>query len=165
MSTTITTDRVAIKAAIETSGADFAKVVTEIGDAGWKKKSGIPAWTCGQLAWHVASAFAFNADQIKNANTSGKALNPPALLRPTLYKLSELRVRLLSRKATPASVLTDLNAGIATLLATLASVDDDGLSKSATMMGDTRTIAAMFQVPVDHVAEHTAHIRAGLAAA
>jgi uncharacterized damage-inducible protein DinB len=161
----MTTGRVAIKAAIETAAADFAKVVADIGDAGWKKKSGIPAWTCGQLAWHVAQAFEFNAAQIKNASTSGKALNPPAFMRPTLYKLSELRVRLLSRKATPASVLTDLNAGIATLLATLASVDDDGLTNSATMMGDTRTIAEMFQLPVAHAAEHTAQIRAGLAAA
>jgi hypothetical protein len=34
-----------------------------------------------------------------------------------------------------------------------------------TAVNETRTIAEMFQVPVDHVAEHAAHIRAGLAAA
>jgi hypothetical protein len=47
----------------------------------------------------------------------------------------------------------------------LDSVDDAALNSSATMMGETRTIGAMFQMPVDHLAEHTAHIRAGLAGA
>lgn len=163
MSTTITTDRAAIKASIEAIVPEFAKVVGEIGDGGWKKKSGIPAWTCGQLAWHVAAGLAFLAGQIEGAS-KGKALNPPAFLRPMLYKLSELRVRIASRKATPASVLADLDVGKARLLAALDAVDDEALKLSATMMGETRTIAEMFQVPLDHVAEHTAHIRTGLAA-
>jgi hypothetical protein len=32
-------------------------------------------------------------------------------------------------------------------------------------MGETMTIAALFQKPVEHVAEHAGHIRAGLASA
>jgi hypothetical protein len=32
-------------------------------------------------------------------------------------------------------------------------------------MGETMTIAALFQKPMDHVAEHARHIRAGLASA
>jgi hypothetical protein len=59
-------------------------------------------------------------------------------------------------------VLADFEAGTGRLLVTLESIDDAGLQLSATMMGETRTIAAMFQVPVDHMAEHSAHIRAGL---
>ena len=47
----------------------------------------------------------------------------------------------------------------------LDAFDDEALKLSATRMGETQTIAAMFQVLVDHVAEHSAHIRAGLAAA
>ncbi len=160
MSATMTADRAAIRAAVEAMTPDFAALVRDIGDSGWKRKSGIPAWTCGQLAWHVASSASFVAGQI-----SGKPLNPPAFLRPMLYKLSEVRVRLLSRKATPASVLTDLDAGKAQLLAALDSVDEARLNSSATMMGETRTVAAMFQVPIDHLAEHAAHIRAGLASA
>ena len=139
---------------------DFAALVGEIGEGGWNKKSSIPEWTCGQLAWHVASSASFLAGQI-----DGKPLNPPAFLRPMLYKVSELRVRLLSRKATPASVLTDLDAGKNRLLSVLASLDDDALNASATMMGNTHTVGEMFQVPVDHLAEHAAHIRAGLKSA
>ena len=157
MEATATADRVAIRAAIEGMAPDFAALVREIGDGGWKKKSGIPAWTCGQLAWHVAASASFLAGQI-----DGKALNPPAFLRPILYKASELQVRLKSRNATPASVLADLDAGRTRLLAVLDSIDDGALNTSTTMMGDTHTIAEMFQVPVDHLAEHAAHIRAGL---
>ena len=160
MSTTMNTDRVAITASIESMTPDFAALVGEIGEGGWKKKSSIPEWTCGQLAWHVASSASFLAGQI-----DGKPLNPPAFLRPMLYKVSELRVRLLSRKATPTSVLTDLDAGKNRLLSVLASLDDDALNASATMMGNTHTVGEMFQVPVDHLAEHAAHIRAGLKSA
>jgi hypothetical protein len=156
------TDRGAIKAAIEGMAPAFTQLVGEIGEDGWKKKSGIPAWTCGQLAWHVASSAGFLAAQIE-AGSKGKALNPPAFLRPMLFKASELRVRMLSRKATPASVLTDMAAGRARMLEVLGAVDDEALKSSATFMGNTRTIGEMFQVPVDHLAEHGAHIRAGLA--
>jgi hypothetical protein len=135
--------------------------VGEIGDEGWKTKSGIPAYTCGQLAWHLASGTSFLAGEIAKAK-DGKALNPPAFLRPVLYKLGEWRVRVLSRKATPASVLADFDAAVRRLLAVLESFDDDTLQLSATRMGETMTIAYMFQKPVEHLAEHAAHIRAGL---
>ncbi|MDP9238903.1 MAG: hypothetical protein M3P30_16165 [Chloroflexota bacterium] len=49
------------------------------------------------------------------------------------------------------------------LLAVLESFDDDTLRLSATRMGETMTIAVMFQKPVEHLAEHAGHIRAGLA--
>ena len=164
MSTTMTADRAAIRAAVESMAPDFAALVAEIGEGGWKKKSGIPAFTCGQLAWHMAASTSFLTGQIEGAS-KGKALNPPAFLRPMLFKMSELRVRVASRKATPASVLADLRDGTTRLLAVLDSVDDAALNSSATMMGETRTIGSMFQMPVDHLAEHTAHIRAGLAGA
>lgn len=164
MNTTVTPDRAAIRGSIEAMAPEFATLLGEIGDAGWKTKSGIPAYTCGQLAWHLASGTSFLAGEIAKAK-DGKALNPPAFLRPVLYKLGELRVRVVSGKATPASVLADFDAGVGKLKAVLESFDDETLRLSATRMGETMTIAAMFQKPVEHLAEHAAHIRAGLAGA
>ncbi len=161
MDTAVTPDRVIIRDAIETMAPEFAALVGEIGDGGWKTKSGIPAYTCGQLAWHLASGTAFLAGQIEKAK-DGKALNPPAFVRPILYKLSEWRVRVVSRKATPASVLADFDTGERRLLAVLESFDDETLRLSATRMGETMTIADMFQKPVEHLAEHAGQIRAGL---
>ena len=161
MDSTVTPDRAGIRAVIEAMAPEFATLVSAIGDEGWKTKSGIPAYTCGQLAWHLAAATGFLAGETAKAK-DGKALNPPALLRPVLYKLSEWRVRVASRKATPASVLADFDSGVHKLLAVLESFDDETLRSSATRMGETRTLAGMFQKPVEHLAEHAAQIRAGL---
>lgn len=162
MNTTVAPDRAAIRREIETMASDFAALVGEIGEHGWKTKSGIP-YTCGQLAWHLGGATGFLAGEIAKAK-DGKALNPPAFVRPVLYKLSELRVRVASRKATPASVLADFDSGTQRLVAVLESFDDETLALSATRMGETSTIAEMFQKPVEHLAEHAAQIRVGLAA-
>jgi hypothetical protein len=162
MDTTVTPDRAAIRGSIEAMAPEFATLLGEIGDAGWKTKSGLPAYTCGQLAWHLASGTAFLAGEIAKAK-DGKALNPPAFLRPVLYKANELRVRVVSRKATPAAVRSDFDAAVGKLRAVLESFDDETLRLSATRMGETMTIAGMFQKPVEHLAEHAAQIRAGLA--
>lgn len=161
MVTTMTPDRVKIRGAIAAMTPDFSTLVGEIGDGRWKTKSGLHAYTCGQLAWHLASGTAFLAGEIAKAK-DGKALDPPAFMRPVLYKLSELRVRVVSRKATPASVLADFDAAARKLMAVLESFDDETLRLSATRMGETMTIADMFQKPVEHLAEHAAHIRAAL---
>ena len=162
MDTTVTPDRVVIRGAIEAMSPEFAALVAEIGDGGWKTTSGIPAYTCGQLAWHLASGTSFLAGEIAKAK-DGKALNPPAFLRPILYKMSGWRVRVASRKATPASVLADFDTAVRRLLAVLESFDDETLRLSATRMGETMAIAGLFQKPVEHLAEHAGHIRAGLA--
>src|SRR5206468_1856324 len=80
---------------------------------------------------------------------------------PLIYKVSEVRVRLASRKATPASVLADFDAGMARLLALFDATDEQTLITQAKSLGETRTIAGMFQVPVSHFAEHAADVRKG----
>ena len=162
MDTTVTPDRAVIRGAIESMSPEFVTLVGEIGDEGWKTKSGLPAYTCGQLAWHLASGTAFLAGQIEKAK-DGKALNPPAFLRPVLYKMNEWRVRVVSRRATPASVRANFDTAARKLIAVVESFDDETLRRSATRMGETMTIAAMCQKPVEHLAEHADHIRAGLA--
>ena len=161
MDTAVASDRAENRSAIEAMSQEFAMLMGEIRDRGWKTRSGIPAYTCGQLAWHLASGTAFLAGEIDKAK-EGKALNPPAFVRPILYKLSEWRTRVASRKATPTSVRADFDVAAQKLLAVLESFDDETLRLSATRMGETMTIAAMFQKPVEHVREHAAHIRAGL---
>ena len=151
-------DRGAIRAELEGTDSAYRQLVGQIGDANWKTRSGIPEWTCGQLAWHLASSLSFIAGQIEGA-TRGKATNPPAFLIPLLFKANELRVRVASRKATPTSVLVDFDAGTKRLLALLDATDDQTLPISATSFQETRTVAEMFHIPADHFAEHSADIR------
>jgi uncharacterized protein (TIGR03083 family) len=151
-------DRGAIRAELQATDAAYRQLVGQIDDANWKTRSGIPAWTCGQLAWHLASSLSFIAGQIEGA-TKGKATNPPAFLIPMLFKANELRVRVASRKATPASVLADFDAGMKRLQTLLDATDDQTLPISATSFQETRTVAEMFHIPVDHFAEHSGDIR------
>jgi uncharacterized protein (TIGR03083 family) len=162
--TTAAPDRASISRELAETQAAYRELVGQIGEARWKQRSGIPAWTCGQLAWHVASSVPFMAGQIEGAK-KGKALNPPAFLIPLLFKASELRVKVASRKATPASVLADFDAGMTRLLAVLNATDDQMLLVSATSLGETRTIAEMFHIPISHFTEHAADVRKGLGSA
>jgi hypothetical protein len=158
--TTAPADRAALRDDLAALGPAFQQLVGEIGDANWRKRSGIPAWTCGQLAWHLAQAAEFQAGQIEAA-ARGKALNPPSFLLPVAFKLNELRVRVGSRKATPASVLPGFDAGIKRLLALLDATGDAALAATVTAFGETRTLAATFRQAADHFTEHAADIRAG----
>jgi uncharacterized protein (TIGR03083 family) len=151
-------DRAAIRAELEATEVAYRQLVGEIGEANWKTRSGIPAWTCGQLAWHLASSTGFIAGQIEGAS-KGKGTNPPAFLMPLIFKASEVRVRIASRKATPASVLADFDAGMKRVLALLDATDDQTLPMSAKSFLDARTVAEMFHIPRTHFAEHSADIR------
>lgn len=146
-------DRAAIRAALEANHAAYKDAVARIPADNWKSKSGNTAFSRGQLAWHIASSLSFIAGQIEGAN-KGKGTNPPAFLMPMLYKASELRIRFASRKATPASVLSDFDAGIKRLFGILDVTDDAALPRSATSFGETKTIAEMFHTPVEHMEEH-----------
>jgi hypothetical protein len=157
-------DRAALRAEIVATQGAYRELVGRIGDAQWGLKSGNPAWTCGQLAWHMASGTGFIAGQIDGAR-KGKALNPPSFLMPVIYKVSEVRVRIASRKATRESVLADFDAGIARLLGVLDGVGDAELSVSAKAFGETRTIAQMFRMTTEHFAEHAPEIRNVIGAA
>jgi hypothetical protein len=161
---TAAADRVAIRAEIVGMQGAYRELVGRIGDAQWGLKSGNPAWTCGQLAWHMATGTGFIAGMIEGAR-KGKALNPPSFLLPVIYKVSELRVKIASRKATRESVLADFDAGTARLLGVLDSAADAELSVTVTAMGEARTIAAMFSIATGHFAEHAPEIRTAIGGA
>src|SRR6478672_1375298 len=110
--TTTATDRASIRRELTDTHAAYNQLVGEIGDAHWKQRSGIPVWTCGQLAWHIPTSMNFITGQIESAKKGKDGLNLPAFLMPVLFKVSEIRVRLASRSATPASVLADFDAGM-----------------------------------------------------
>jgi hypothetical protein len=151
-------DRAAMRAAIEATQAECREAIAGISDEGWRAPSGSnPGWTRGQLAWHVGSSVDFFAGQIESAR-KGRAINPPSFLLPTIFKMSEVRVRFKSRRATRESVLADVDAGVARLCRLLDLVPDGEFAVSKTNFGETRTIAQMFGGPAEHLAEHKASL-------
>ncbi len=72
MDIAVASDRAEIRSAIGAMSQEFTTLMGEIGERGWKTRSGIPAYSCGQLA---ASGTAFLAGEIEKAK-EGKALYP-----------------------------------------------------------------------------------------
>ena len=160
--TTAAPDRAAIRIELEATQAAFRELVGQIDDAKWNAKSGNPAWTNGQLAWHIASGVKFASGIIDKAR-QGKATNPPSFIMPLALKANEMLVRRSSRKANRASVIADFDANMAALRGTLDALRDDEFAIRKTNFGMTRTIAEAFNLVAEHFGEHAPEIRQGLA--
>ena len=81
---------------------------------------------------------------------------------PIGYKINEFRIRSRSKNATRESVLADYDRDHARLLGLLDEVTEDELAIVKTNYGMTQSVREMFQVPVDHFAEHAPEIRSSL---
>jgi hypothetical protein len=159
--TTPTVDKAAIRAALERTHDAYRDLIAQIPDEKWHATSGNRAFTCGQLAWHIASGLEFSAGLIEAAR-KGKQTSIPSFLMPIGYKLNELRIRRGASKATRDSVLADYDRHQARLLRLLDDVADADFAITKTNYAITRTVREMFQIPVEHLAEHAPEIRSAL---
>jgi len=154
-------DRAALRADLERTHAAYRELINGMPDAAWGATSGNHAFTCGQLAWHIASGLEFSAQLIESAR-EGKQTNVPSFLMPLGYKLNEFRIRRSSRSATKDSVLADYERHQARLLGLLDGLRDDEFAIVKTNFGMTQAVRDMFRVPVEHFAEHAPEIRSAL---
>ena len=161
MATTPNVDKASIRADLERTRDAYRALVGEIRDAKWDATSGNRAFTCGQLAWHMASALDFSANLIETAR-KGKQTNVPSFLMPLGNKINELRIRRGSRAATRDSVLADYERHQARLLRLLDDVKDAEFAIVKTNFALTRSVREMFNIPVEHFAEHAPEIRSTL---
>ena len=158
MATTPTVDKAQIRADLERTHAAYRELMSQIPDEKWGATSGNPAFTCGQLAWHIASALDFSAGLIEAAR-HGKQTNVPSFLMPLGNKLNVLRIRRGSRRATRDSVLADYQRHQARLVRLLDDVADAEFAIVKTNFAITRSVRDMFEIPVEHLAEHAPDIR------
>lgn len=156
-----TADKAAIRNGLAQTYEAYRELVGQIPEDKWGMKSGNGAFSCGQLAWHIASGLDFSADLIEAAR-KGKQTNVPSFLMPLGYKINEFRIRSRSKNATRESVLADYDHNHARLVRLLDGVSEDELAIVKTNYGMTQSIGEMFQVPVDHFAEHAPEIRKAL---
>ncbi len=163
MTTTSTpaADTTAIREQLEATHAAFRGLVPQITDEKWNAKSGNAAFTCGQLAWHIVSGVDFSAEIIENAR-KGKQTSVPSFLMPLGYKINERRIRSRSKNATRDSVLADYEREQARLLRLLDEVTDSELAIVKTNYAVTQSVREMFNVPIEHFAEHASEIRKAL---
>jgi hypothetical protein len=154
-------DKATIRARLEQTHNGYRELISQIPDDKWNATSGNQAFTCGQLAWHVASGLDFGAGLIEAAR-KGKQTNVPSFLMPIGYKLNEWQIKRKSKSATRESVLADYDRDHARLLSLLDRATDAELDIVKTNYGMTQSVREMFLGPVDHFAEHTPEIRSAL---
>lgn len=151
-------DREQLRAGLLDAQRAYHALLASLSDADWRAKSANPAWSVGQLMWHLALGTGFIASEAE-AIRAGKGRNPPQFL---VNPVNVLWTRLGSRGATPTSVAEKYDAGMTRLLAAFDGVRDDEWGRGARRYGHVRTLAMEFQAAVDHVAEHGAQVREGI---
>lgn len=161
MTTTPPVDKGDIRRDLERTHDAYRELIGQIPDGKWDATSANRTFTCGQLAWHLASALEFSAGLIEAAR-SGKQTNVPSFLMPLGNKLNVLRIRRGARKATRDSVLADYGRGQARLLRLLDDVADTEFGIVKTNFAIRRSVRDMFNIPIEHLAEHGPAIRSAL---
>ena len=153
-----TPDRQLIRTQIESIRTAFHGLLDSLTADDWKKKSANPAWSIGQLMWHLGRGMEFFPQGIEYCR-KGKGPNPPAFL---VGPGNVLLTRFGSRGATPQSAREKYDRGHQALLACLDSIQGDEWSKGARIYGNDYTIASTFGEVAVHYREHEADILGGL---
>ena len=153
-----TPDRQLIRAQLEASRTAFHSLLDSLTADDWKKKSANPAWSVGQLMWHLGRGMEFFPQAIGYCR-KGKGPNPPAFL---IGPGNVLLTRFGSRGVTPQSAREKYDIAHKALLASLDGIQDDEWSKSARIYGNDYTIASTFDQVAEHYREHEADILTGL---
>ena len=151
-------DREAMRAEIDATHKAYHELLDSLSDEDWKKKSANPAWTVGQLMWHMAWGLEFTPKAVGYCR-KGKGPNPPSWL---VGPGNVLITRFGSRSATSASAREKYESGHAVILETLGGVQDTEWHKGARAYGFDYTIESLFREVTKHLREHETDIMKGL---
>ena len=143
---------------LEAARSQFIGLLDSLTEADWKRKSAIPAWTVGQLMWHLSWALGLVPRGVAGLKKE-RGFSPPGFIT---HPLNSLISRFGGRRATPAQVKEKYERAHLAALATLRDVKDDEWQRGAKVLDEYRTVETAFRAMREHVEEHAAHIRQGL---
>jgi hypothetical protein len=150
--------RDAIRAELKTTRDAYRELLNSLSPEDWNKKSSNPAWSVGQLMWHIAWGDGFAPRGVDDCK-KGRGLNPPQFITNTVNMLA---TRWGARRATPQSVAEKYESVHADILSKLDEVGDDDWAKGTKMFGEVHTVESVLRSPVTHFKEHEADILKGL---
>ncbi len=150
--------REAIRAELKTTRAAYHELLNSLSPEDWNKKSGNPAWSVGQLMWHIAWGDGFAPRAVAQCK-KGRGFSPPQFITDTLNMLI---TRWGARRATPQSVAEKYDAVHTAILAALDEVKEDEWEKGAKMFGEFETVESALRIPVTHFKEHEPDVLKGL---
>lgn len=152
----------ALKAELEATRDGYHKLVDSLSEDDWKHKSVNPAWTCGELAFHLASSTGFVRGMVDSAK-GGSRFNPLYLTpRFLLDRLSVMATRMGARGQTAESLKRRYDGDLDRLIAVLDAVEPGAWQSRITVGGDEHTMEGLFRLVPEHLAEHGEDIRKSL---
>jgi hypothetical protein len=146
-------DRATLAAGLNAARAAFHHLVDDASGDRWHARSPSSEWTTGEVLVHLAWALEQLPQEVAMARRGRGMFNMPKWIAdPGSYWM----IRWQARNATPESVLRRYDAAIDAALAALRSVPDSDWGLGAPFYGHGfHTVARLFQVPAEHLAEHT----------
>jgi hypothetical protein len=150
-------DRPALRARLEAARAGIRQLIASISEDQWDLKSGNAAWTCGQLATHLADTSGLIM-LIERAR-KGKGFNLPMFLVNTV---NIFRTRRNARNVTRDSLLAGFDADTERWLDLFDATSDAELPISVKVFGEQVTVAGLFERLPGHLEEHGPDIRSAI---
>ncbi len=155
-----------ILAELEETRAAFHALLASLGDEDWKRKSANPAWSIGELLYHIAVSQRFIEPEVKRIQQN--RMLPP--FAPSLYNwLQVFYVRWGAHRHNRRSVGQLYDAEHPRVLAALGAVRDDEWQRGATypdidppLLTGFIAIEMMFRYQKHHFEAHAADIRQSL---
>lgn len=146
-----TVDRATLRAGLEAARADFHRLLEGARDR-WHEKSRTSAWTLGEVLVHLAWALEQLPAEVEMARHGKGMYNMPKWIAdPGSYWM----IRWQARKSDPESLCRRYDAAMDAAIAALDTVPDSDWGLGAPFYGHGfHTIARLFQVPTEHLAEH-----------
>jgi hypothetical protein len=146
-------DRAILRAGLEATRADFRRLLDAASGDRWRSKSPSSAWTVGEVLVHLTWALEYLPKEVEMARQGKGMFNMPKWLAdPGSYWM----IRWQARKSDPESVRRRYDAAIDAAIAALEAVPDTDWHLGAPFYGHGfHTVAALFETPARHLAEHT----------
>lgn len=154
-----------IRAELEATRAAFHALIGELADEDWDRPSGNPAWTIGQVAFHMTLAPRMLPADVRLIRRGWRIPSPPAFL---FNRLNVLLTRLGARRVTRQTVGAKYDEAHAVALGALETIGEDEWDKGLDYPGwDPQlsghvTLELLFRYLKVHFEGHAEEIRAGL---
>jgi hypothetical protein len=148
---------------LEETRTAFRLLVDSLSDADWKRKSANPAWTVGELLYHIAVSQRFIAPEVKRAQRQRRLPPFPVFIFDWLQAIF---IRWGARRHSLSAVARLYDAEHKRVLVALDTVGDDEWQKGVTypnidppLLAGFMTVETMFRYQKHHFEAHAGQIR------
>jgi hypothetical protein len=159
------TVREELRAGMETTRVAFHALLDSLTDEDWHKPSGNPAWTIGQVAFHMTLAPRMLPADVRLIRRGRRIPKPPAFL---FNRLNVLLTRLGARRLTRQIVSEKYDTAHALAVGALDTIGEDEWGKGLDypswdpLLSGHVTLERLFRYLTVHFECHAAQIREGL---